>query len=1005
MKNIFEICTPRDDVLKGDVNKSDFAADLAQVLRGDSSKEYSDATVFFANTHPTEGLKALLFNVCRRLSKSGGEASSIFRLDTQYGGGKTHALIALSHAAKGIQNVPNVDEFIDPELLPTEPVHVAAFDGENADPLNGHYVGDGIRAFTPWGELAYALAGKKGYESLRKSDEERVAPGAETIRQLFDGQPALILLDELSIYLRKIHGQKEAGQLTPFLTGLFKAVESSPGVALVFTLAIGKEGKATDAYSEENLYVAKKIEEAEQVAARKATLLDPTAEHETAQVLRRRLFKSIDDDTAEEVVEQFQVLWSKYAEDLPTQGSGTNWRSEFRNGYPFHPALMTVLTDKLSTLNRFQRVRGMLRLLTRTVALMWKEMPKDTYAVQVHHLNPSDEQIRNEIVTRLGLKDFDPAMRNDIADRDSAALAQHIDKKEFGGMSAYGSFAARTILWHSFAFNEQLKGLSPEQLRWSILAPLLDLSFINKGQQIFTQQSAFLDDRPAVPLRIQTEPNLQRVIQKQEEQVDPGDEHAQLRDKIKDMFKQGPFELVPFPSGPYEVDDDIGSNKPRLAILSYDAETVEAEQVVPELVERIFSEKGSHNSYRDLKNFIVFVLAADKLVESMRQKMRRRLALESIVRSTERMNELAEHQQHKVRELHLRSETDLASAIQQCYRHLFYPSRGHRVPGSGVDIGHTAFDLAASSASPGRGQDEIVRSLKDNQKLLTDEQEPLAPNFVRDHTPLKNGHISTFDLRQEFRKDTSLPIMLGNMNFLSMVRKGVEDGKFVYVSGDLTFGPGDSPTVTIKIDQESFVYTIDEAKKLKIWPREPEPTPDPDPGDPTLPNADPPRDPVPNEPTPPSGVWTFNKEDILKAALSQLWESARAKEVEALGKITLRFLFTEDALKSVEAVSGIPGGKKTLELTGGYEVAGGPDAGGSDVAIEFSGRLEDGKAVRNFLRQQFQGLEVKELKMEYRLSFPDGLLTDEETAAIVTKKLSIAGLGATKVHLTAEATR
>ena len=144
--------------------------------------------------------------MCRRLSGAGGEAAAIFRLDTSYGGGKTHGLIALAHAARGMEGVVNPDEFIDLSLLPMGPVRVAAFDGENADPASGRTLEDGLRAYTPWGELAYALAGRKGYERVRQSDERHVAPGAATLRELFGGQPTLILLDELSIYLRKAQG-------------------------------------------------------------------------------------------------------------------------------------------------------------------------------------------------------------------------------------------------------------------------------------------------------------------------------------------------------------------------------------------------------------------------------------------------------------------------------------------------------------------------------------------------------------------------------------------------------------------------------------------------------------------------------------------------------------------------------------------------------------------------------------------------------------------------------
>lgn len=202
-KTVFETCRPRADVLAGAVSEAEFAADLAAVVAGGGPEEYRDPARFFRNTHPTRGLKTLLANVCRRLSGAGGEAAAIFRLDTSYGGGKTHGLIALAHAARGMDGVSEVGEFLDPALVPRGPVRLAVFDGENADPANGRRMGDGVLARTPWGEIAYALAGRAGYDRVRQSDETAVAPGADTLRELFGGEPTLILLDELSVWLRK----------------------------------------------------------------------------------------------------------------------------------------------------------------------------------------------------------------------------------------------------------------------------------------------------------------------------------------------------------------------------------------------------------------------------------------------------------------------------------------------------------------------------------------------------------------------------------------------------------------------------------------------------------------------------------------------------------------------------------------------------------------------------------------------------------------------------------
>lgn len=125
------------------------------MLRRDATPDYLDPKRFFANTYPTEGLKGLLANVSGRLSGKGAAISAVFRLDTSFGGGKTHGLIALVHAARGMRGVSNTEEFVNPAIVPTGSVRVAAFDGENADAANGRPMGDGVRAFTPWGEIAY----------------------------------------------------------------------------------------------------------------------------------------------------------------------------------------------------------------------------------------------------------------------------------------------------------------------------------------------------------------------------------------------------------------------------------------------------------------------------------------------------------------------------------------------------------------------------------------------------------------------------------------------------------------------------------------------------------------------------------------------------------------------------------------------------------------------------------------------------------------------------------
>ena len=307
MQTIFDLCQPRADVLEGRIRDEEFAADLSRVVNKTASPEYANPSIFFKYTYPTRGLKTLLETICRRLSGVGGELNSVIRLDTQYGGGKTHSLIALVHAVRGLQGVANASEFLDPGLLPNSNVRVAALDGENADPANGLKLEDGLYAHSIWGQMAYQLAGRQGFERIRRSDEEHIAPGAETIIELFGGEPTLILIDEISVYLRKVAKvfPEATDQFTAFMQALIKAVSSTPGAALVCTLAIrAKDQEAADAYKAEHQVAVTAFEEAESIVSRKLLQLDPTEEDETINVLRRRLFETVDTQGAEPIISE-----------------------------------------------------------------------------------------------------------------------------------------------------------------------------------------------------------------------------------------------------------------------------------------------------------------------------------------------------------------------------------------------------------------------------------------------------------------------------------------------------------------------------------------------------------------------------------------------------------------------------------------------------------------------------------------------------------------------------
>ena len=1004
---IFETCRPRTDVLEGTITEADFAADLAQVITGEGNAEYLDPARFFANTYPTRGLKNLLENVCQRLSGAGGEVASIFRLDTSYGGGKTHGLIALCHAARGMEGVADIAEFVDPCILPQSHVRIAAFDGENADPANGRRMKEGLFAYTPWGEIAYALAGEDGYARVRKSDESRVAPGAETLRELFGQEPVLILLDELSVYLRKVRNIEDARfQLTAFLSSLFKAVESVSNAVLVYTLAIGKDGRATDAFNEENQFIADNMAEAESVSARKATLLNPTEEDETVQVLRRRLFEFIDETRVSAIVDAYRNCWIGNRESLGDHAVRPETAEAFRSSYPLHPDVLATLTGKTATLGNFQRVRGMLRLLARTISHLWKEKPKDATAIHLHHINPGYQPIHQEIVTRLGQSAYIPAINNDIAAGpvEKKALAEDIDARDHTGMPPYTVYVARTVFLHTLAFNDPLKGVSREQLRYSVVGPALDISFIEQARKKFISESAYLDDRPGAPMRFLAEANLRQIIRREELHVDAGEARVELNDTIRHIFNDKTFETLLFPGGPFDVPDEVGDGRPKLAVLAYDGLTIgRSVDDVPELIERIYARKGSEGSaLRALRNNLVFVVADDARKEEMRRKAFYRLALGKL-KKPERLSDLAEHQQAQVKKMEAGSELELAVSIQQCYRHVFYPSR-NRIGAGDVDLAHTAIDIHSTSDRPGAGQQQIVRALRDLNKLRLSEDQPDSPAYVRDRTPLKKGQLTTLALREEFRRDPALPILIDDDIFIRGMRRGIEQGEYVYRRGELLYGPGD-PAANIKIDEQAVVFTMAYAANAGIWPRTSAGRTKNETGG--RQSTTPTRTIVGSGASPisgPTGTYSagrepeeFNAEGILKEALVQLWEQARAKDVEAIGELSIQLFEASDAFRVFSAIGAVSGAEKIVKLTGGYETT----EGGS-FELEFRGSVSDAQPVKEFLDPQLRAASTQTIETAFRLTFAKGLSMQGDAAEKITERLARFASGAAYVSAVAK---
>jgi hypothetical protein len=564
------------------------------------------------------------------------------------------------------------------------------------------------------------------------------------------------------------------------------------------------------------------MQEAESVAARSTTGLNPTEEDETADILRARLFEKIDDTKAQETIAAYSQLWNNNREVLPVDALSPELREQFARSFPLHPKLLEMLTEKTASLSTFQRTRGMLRLLARTVTYLWKEQPPDAFAIHTHHMDPAFEPIRTEINVKLDQKHYAPAVKSDVAavKGDEPALAQRLDGQKYPDLPPVTSYVARTIFWHTLAYGDHARGISAEQLKLSVCSPAIEPAFIEQARVGFVQESTFLDDKPGAPLRFMVEPNLTMIIRKRMSEIEASEVRSVLRAWIEKLFSRpnGEFNTIPFPAGPYDVSDEVGDERPLLVVLNYETASVPPDlRQPPPAVEELFQFKGAEQKLRDLKNNLVFVAADERGIPNMRDLVRRRLALEDL-KTPAHQKELAPYQLDKVREESETLRLRIAEAILQCYRHLFYPWSSP-MPGTNLPIGHTIIELSGPGDTPGNGQSQVQRCLEDQKKLLSARDTPDSPSFVRDQTGLRGrGEMTTAQMRMEYRRAPKLSILLHNTPLLTCIRTGIEQGLFIYREGTQRWGPGDMMPA-IHIDDNCFVHTMEDAKKKQLWPR------------------------------------------------------------------------------------------------------------------------------------------------------------------------------------------
>lgn len=793
-----EAVLPHPDVREGRYRKDEYMANLGAVDQGEAEAEYLNPVEFYRRTYVTGGIRDLLASVVGRLLGEGGDP--VVQLKTNFGGGKTHSLLALYHLVRAPKKLAAAGLWpeglrIAPDRLP--PVRVAVLACTDLDPNvpRPHPELGGERVRTIWGEVAVRLLGAEGYDLVRDADKSGVAPGADTFATLLRrAGPALILMDEFVAYARNLYrphtvppgGSFEANMT--FVHNLTEAVKRVVGAALVASLPVSKvelggEGGETA------------LEHVEQIFGRLEAVWRPVSVEESFEVVRRRIFSDVLDPAARDATCQaFFRFYQRHRDEFPVAASDRDYLERLAKAYPIHPEVFDRLYNDWSTLEGFQRTRGVLRLMAAVVHNLWTE--NDTSPLILPAVLPlDDEAVRSELTSPLPeTENWNTVVETDIDGRQSAARRLDAEQSRFG-QRLLARRIARTIFLQTAPGSadtgtDAIRGAEETAVRLGTLLPDDNLGTFHDALEQLQQMSTYLHrssgqagergNRYWFDLR----QHLGRLMESRARDIlrvrAPVDEEIarRLKQQVEEAHrlrngKSLPAVHVLQDEDLVQASADVPNNdSARLVVLrSGDGYREPGGQAV-EAAKFILGHRGA--SDRTRKNMLLFLAPLAREVENLRLQTARYLAWQAIRADARQLNLDAYQTDEAERELRRQDEA-VKKALAGTYAVLLDPREEIReerpvLTWQAVTF-HATDDNVIRVALARAVGDELLRAEFAPQVLLPE----LERWFWREQP-----HVELATLWDAFTRYLYLPRLLDERVLRDAVVRGVAEGMFAY---------------------------------------------------------------------------------------------------------------------------------------------------------------------------------------------------------------------------------